>query len=62
MVHADHSVLRSADVDTLRLLVRDLSARVNALEVETAALEYAAGTCGALADRLNDALRTRGNS
>lgn len=49
--------IAKADPETLRAAVARLSTRVCALEQENAALEFAAESFGALADRLNTALR-----
>ena len=55
---ADPMWLATADADTLRATVARLSARVAALEWERAALVFAAESFGALADRLNQSLKT----
>jgi hypothetical protein len=49
--------IANADPDTLRDAVVRLTTRVTKLEQENAALEFAAESFGALADRLNTALR-----
>jgi hypothetical protein len=54
---ADPAWIEKADCDALRAAVVHLSTRVNELEQENAALEFAAVSFGALADRLNTALR-----
>jgi hypothetical protein len=54
---ADPVWIEKADRDALRAAVVHLSTRVTELEQENAALEFAAESFGALADRLNTALR-----
>jgi hypothetical protein len=49
--------LASAEPEALRAAVVRLRSRVDRLELENAALGYAAWSFGALADRLNSALR-----
>jgi hypothetical protein len=53
----DTAWLATADAETLRTVVVELCTRVDRLEQENAALGYAAESFGALADRLNAALR-----
>lgn len=53
----DPAWLASADPEALRAAVARLRSRVDRLELEIAALGYAAWSFGALADRLNTALR-----
>ena len=53
----DSKWLAEADREALREAVLRLSARVSALEWEKAALTFAAESFGALAERLNVALR-----
>mgnify|MGYP001035920575 CR=1 FL=1 len=53
----DPGWIAKADPETLRAAVARLSTRVCTLEQENAALEFAAESFGALADRLNTALR-----
>jgi hypothetical protein len=53
----DAAWLGSAGPETLQATVEQLRARVARLELENAALAYAAWSFGALADRLNAALR-----
>jgi hypothetical protein len=54
---ADPLWIQNANPDALRAAVVHLSSRVSELEQENAALEFAAVSFGALADRLNTALR-----
>jgi hypothetical protein len=54
---ADPAWLATADSDALRAAVVKLSTRLTTLEWEKAALEFAAESFGALAERLNIALR-----
>jgi hypothetical protein len=54
---ADPAWLATADRDALRAAVVQLTTRVSTLEWEKAALTFAAESFGALADRLNVALR-----
>jgi hypothetical protein len=49
--------IANADPEALRDAVARLTTRVTKLEQENAALEFAAESFGALADRLNTALR-----
>jgi hypothetical protein len=55
---ADPQWLATAGADALRAAVMRLSARVTTLEREKAALTFAAESFGALAERLNLALRS----
>ena len=54
---ADPAWIANADADALRTAVVELTTRLSELELQRAALEFAALSFGALADRLNTALR-----
>ena len=54
---ADPVWIENADAEALRAAVVHLSSRLTELEQQNAALEFAAVSFGALADRLNTALR-----
>jgi hypothetical protein len=54
---ADPVWIAKADPEALRAAVTQLSSRVSSLERQKAALQFAAESFGALADRLNTALR-----
>jgi hypothetical protein len=54
---ADPAWLAKAEPEALRAAVLQLSTRVSRLEWEKAALEFAAVSFGALAERLNKRLR-----
>jgi hypothetical protein len=54
---ADPLWIANADPEALRAAIVQLSTRLSKLEQERAALEFAAVSFGALADRLNTALR-----
>jgi hypothetical protein len=54
---ADPAWIATADPDALRAAVVQLSTRVSTLEWENAALQFAAESFGALAERLNRTLR-----
>jgi hypothetical protein len=54
---ADPVWIAKADSESLRAAVTQLSTKVSRLEWEKAALEFAAESFGALAERLNIALR-----